>query len=72
MNWFKGWPITYLGISSLSAGSWINGGADAGLITCGFCLIISGLIQLVKTSQGLISSKREWTRISHSVHARNN
>jgi hypothetical protein len=48
MNWFKGWPVTYLGISSLSAGSWINGGADAGLITCGFCLIISGLIQLVK------------------------
>jgi hypothetical protein len=50
MNWFKGWPVTYLGISSLSAGSWINGGADAGLITCGFCLIVSGLIQLVKTS----------------------
>ena len=20
MNWFKGWPVTYLGISSLSAG----------------------------------------------------
>lgn len=49
-NWITGWPVTYLGISSLSAGSWINSGADAGLITCGFCLIASGLIQLAKSS----------------------
>jgi len=50
MKKLKGWPVTYLGIASLAAGSWINGGPDAGLITCGLCLIVSGLIQLAKLS----------------------
>lgn len=45
MKWFKGWAVTYMGIASLSAGSWINSGADAGLIVAGLCLIVSGLIQ---------------------------
>ena len=48
MTWLKGWPITYGGVASLSAGAWINSGADAGLITGGLCLIVSGLIQLAK------------------------
>lgn len=48
MTRLKGWPVTYLGITSLSAGSWINSGADAGLIVAGLCLIVTGLIQLAK------------------------
>ncbi|HEY6044932.1 MAG TPA: hypothetical protein VIU43_08520 [Nitrosospira sp.] len=48
MKWLKGWPVTYLGIASLSAGSWINSGADSGLIVGGMCIIAAGIAQLVK------------------------
>jgi hypothetical protein len=47
MNWIKGWPVTFIGITSLSAGSWINGGADSGLIVGGICIIGAGIAQLV-------------------------
>lgn len=46
MSWFKGWTVTYTGIASLSVGSWINSGADAGLIVAGICLIIVGIGQV--------------------------
>lgn len=45
MKWWKGWPVVFLGIASLSAGSWINSGIDAGLITGGLCLIVAGIGQ---------------------------
>ena len=47
MKWLKGWPVTFAGIASLSAGSWINSGADAGLIVAGMCIIGAGIAQLV-------------------------
>ncbi len=46
MKRMKGWPVTYMGIASLSTGSWINGGPDSGLIVAGLCLIAVGIIQL--------------------------
>lgn len=45
MTWLKGWPVTYTGIACFSVGSWINSGADAGLIVGGLCLIAAGLLQ---------------------------
>jgi hypothetical protein len=39
------WPVVYTGIASMSIGSWINKGLDAGLIVAGLCLIIAGLLR---------------------------
>lgn len=47
MNWIKGWPVTYLGITAFSAGCWEDSGAAAGLIAFGMCVIASGIAQLV-------------------------
>jgi hypothetical protein len=45
MSKFKGWPVAYLGIVSLSVGSGINSGIDSGLIVAGICLVIVGIGQ---------------------------
>lgn len=45
MTWLKGWPVMFIGIAALSVGSWINSGADSGLIVAGICLIIAGIGQ---------------------------
>jgi hypothetical protein len=45
MSRFKGWPVAYLGIASLSVGSGINSGIDSGLIVAGISLIIVGIGQ---------------------------
>jgi hypothetical protein len=45
INWFKGWPVTFMGITSLSMGTALNSGLDSGLIVNGFCMIVAGIIQ---------------------------
>lgn len=45
LNWWKGWPVLFLGIASTSVGSAINSGIDAGLITNGLLLILVGFGQ---------------------------
>jgi hypothetical protein len=47
IDWCKGWPVTFLGIATLSTGSALNSGLDVGLIVNGFCLIIAGTVQYV-------------------------